>query len=74
MIKPLVDLKDLTALQELLQQVVENAFYKIWFSPVNQRGIHGGTVSEMLHADLLGNFAMLRDCVFDRSVLSQTGR
>jgi hypothetical protein len=66
MIKPLVDLKDLTALQELSQQVVENAFYKIRFSPVNQRGIHGATVSEMLHAVLLGNFAMLRDCVFEQ--------
>jgi hypothetical protein len=66
MIKPLVDLKDLTALKEVSQQVFENSLYKIWFSPVNQRGIHGATVSEMLHAVLLGNFAMLRDCVFEQ--------
>lgn len=66
MVKPLVDLNDLVGLKEISQQSVDNAFYKIRFSPTNNRGIHGGTPSEMLHAILLGIFPMCRDGVFEQ--------
>jgi len=66
MVKPLVDLKDLQGLKEISQQCMDNAFYKIRFSPTNNRGIHGGSPSEMLHAILLGIFPMCRDGVFEQ--------
>jgi hypothetical protein len=66
MVKAHTDAKDLQALQEISQHCVDNAFYKIRFSPINNRGIHGATPSEMLHAVLLGTFQMLRDVLFEQ--------
>jgi hypothetical protein len=66
MMKALVDTNDLDALSDLSQHCIDNAFYKIRFSPVNNRGIHGATPSEMLHAVLLGTFTMIRDCLYEQ--------
>ncbi|MCA1806427.1 MAG: hypothetical protein LC687_00975, partial [Actinobacteria bacterium] len=66
MMKVLVDTNDLAALNDLSQHCMENAFYKIRFSPANDRGIHGATPSEMLHAILLGTFTMIRDVMYEQ--------
>lgn len=66
MIKALVDAGDLEGLKAISQHCFDNAFYKIRFSPISNRGIHGATPSEMLHAVLLGNFAMTRDNLFEQ--------
>lgn len=66
MIKALTDAKDLVGLRAMSQHCIDNAFYKIRFSPISLRGIHGATCSEMLHAVLLGNFAMVRDNLFEQ--------
>ena len=47
--------------------MIKNAFYLLQFHQANDRGIHGATPSEMLHALLLGIFKYLRDIFFDRS-------
>lgn len=65
-VKPLVDLGDLAALKAISQHNIDNAFYKIRFSPISTRGIHGACASEMLHAVLLGNFAYLRDTLYEQ--------
>jgi hypothetical protein len=64
MIKALVDMENMLALQALSQQCVRNAWYKVRFSPVNEQGIHGACPSEMLHAVLLGIFKYTRECFF----------
>lgn len=66
MVKAYVDANDMEALKDLSQHCFDNAFYKIRFSPINHRGIHGATPSEMLHAILLGTFQMLRDVLFEQ--------
>lgn len=66
MMKAFVDAKDLDQLMAYSQHDIDNAFYKIRFSPVNIRGIHGGTASEMLHAVLLGTFVTVRDVSFEQ--------
>ena len=45
---------------------IENAFYKLRFSPMDSRGIHGACPAEMLHAILLGNFQYLRDTLYEQ--------
>jgi len=65
MVKAYSDAEDLVALQAISQHCIENAFHKIRFSPANNRGVHGGTASEMLHAVLLGIFPTLRDVLFE---------
>lgn len=64
MIKKLVDDNDLDGLNAISQHNIRNAWHRVRFSPVNNRGIHGGTPSEMLHAILLGLFKYLRECFF----------
>jgi hypothetical protein len=64
MIKKLVADGDLEGLKAISQHNIRNAWYKVRFSPVNDRGIHGATPSEMLHAVLLGIFKYLRECFF----------
>lgn len=66
MVKAYTEAGDLDALNELSQHCIDNAFYKIRFSPVNNRGIHGATLSEMLHAILLGTFPMIRDVMYSQ--------
>ena len=66
MMKAYIDANDFETLTSLSQHHIQNAFYKIRFSPVNNRGIHGGTASEMLHAILLGTFMMVRDVSFEQ--------
>lgn len=66
MIKRLVDNGELSALRSLSQQYIQNAFYKLRFSPVNDRGIHGACPLEMLHAILLGIFMYNRDTFYDQ--------
>ena len=64
MIDTLVRAKDYAGLQKLLQQYIHNAWYKVEFSPINDRGIHGACPSEMLHALLLGIFKYVRENFF----------
>ena len=68
MVKAYTDAKDLVALKDMSQQCIQNAFYKVRFSPVGDAplGIHGACASEMLHAVLLGNFAMIRDTLYEQ--------
>ena len=66
LVKALVDANDLLALQAMSQHCIDNAFHKIRFSPINNRGIHGATPSEMLHAILLGIFPTIRDVLFEQ--------
>ena len=64
MIKPLEG--NVQALKLISQHDIKNAFYKIRFSPMSTRGIHGACPSEMLHAILLGNFMYLRDTLYEQ--------
>lgn len=66
MIKPVIISNNEQALREISQQLIDNAFYKIRFSPESSRGIHGATPSEMLHAILLGIFKYLRNMFFEQ--------
>jgi hypothetical protein len=66
MIKKLVDAKDLPALKQISQQCSQNAFWRIRFSPLNDRGIHGACASEMLHAIELGTYMYLRDTFYEQ--------
>jgi hypothetical protein len=65
-IQELVDAEDFDGLQEMAQQMIHNAWYKIRFSPANIQGIHGACPSEMLHAILLGVFKYTRECFFEQ--------
>jgi len=51
-------------LQEISQHYLNNAWYKVRFHLANNRGVHGATPSEMLHAILLGMFQYIRDIFF----------
>ena len=66
-IKRLVDRRDLKGLQKISQQCIRNAFYDVRFHKANDRGIHGATPSEMLHALLLGLFKYGRDIFFEHA-------
>jgi hypothetical protein len=56
MIKNLVQTNNLTKLQELSQQYINNCFHDLRFGLQNNRGIHGACPLELLHALLLGIF------------------
>ena len=66
----LVDAKDFDGLKKMSQQIIQNAWYKIRFTPalggLPTPGVHGSCPSEMLHALLLGVFKYTRDCFFDQ--------
>jgi hypothetical protein len=64
MIKKLVEDNNAEKLQELSQINMTNAFHGLQFGLHNNRGIHGGTPWELLHAILLGIFMYCRDCFF----------
>ena len=66
-IQKLVDRNDLVALQEISQHCIQNAFHIVRFHQANERGIHGATPSEMLHALLLGIFKYIRDIFFENA-------
>ena len=66
MMKAYIDTNDLDQLTAYSQHNIDNAFYKLRFSPDSNRGIHGATASEMLHAVLLGTFMMVRDVSFEQ--------
>ena len=60
------------ALQELSQQYIINATYRIKFGSHNDRSVHGACPWEMLHALLLGIYKYVRDCFFHQ--LGETSR
>jgi hypothetical protein len=66
MIAALVEAGDFKSLQQLSQQMIQNAWYKIRFAPRVNQGIHGSCPSEMLHALLLGVFKYVRECFFEQ--------
>jgi len=66
MIKPSILIGDEEGLKAISQQLIDNAWYKVRFSPENSRGIHGATPMEMLHHILLGVFKYIRDCFFEQ--------
>ena len=53
-------------MQELSQQHIINATYRINFGLHNDRSIHGACPWEMLHALLLGIYKYVRDCFFNQ--------
>ena len=63
-IQKLVQKGDLEGLKAISQQNTQNALYPVRFHQANNRGVHGATPSEMLHATLLGTFKCLRDVFF----------
>lgn len=65
-IQKLVAKEDIEGLRSISQQFIQNAFYQVRFNQANERGIHGATPSEMLHATLLGIFGYLRDIFFTK--------
>ena len=65
-IKPHCDRKDVEMLRKMSQQCIDNAWYKIRFSPIKNMGIHGSCPSEMLHAILLGIFPYVRNAFFEQ--------
>jgi hypothetical protein len=64
MIKSLLDKKDEQKLQRMSQHCCKNAFHGLRFGLHNNRGIHGATPLDMLHAILLGIFQTVRDVFF----------
>lgn len=66
LLTPAVRMNDIEALREISQQCIDNAFYKIRFSPQSSRGIHGACPMEMLHMMLLGIFRYTRNCLFEQ--------
>jgi hypothetical protein len=66
MIKPSILLNDAEQLQKNSQHLIDNAWYKVRFSPESSRGIHGATPMEMLHQILLGIFKYTRNCFFEQ--------
>ena len=65
-IKALTDAKKEDELQQMSQQVIQNATHKLRLGSQNDRGIHGACPMEMLHATLLGMFKYVRDCLFQQ--------
>ena len=64
MLKKLYERQDFVALRKLSQIGAQNAFHGLRFGLHNNRGIHGATPTELLHAILLGIFKYTRDCFF----------
>lgn len=64
MLKKLFDQKNAVRHTKLSQIMIKNAFHGLRFGLHNNRGIHGGTPWELLHAILLGIFKYCRDCFF----------
>lgn len=67
MIMPSILIRDQEGLTKISQHCIDNAWYKVRFSPESSRGIHGATPSEMLHAVLLGIFKYTRDMFFEQT-------
>jgi hypothetical protein len=65
-INNLIQNKDTVGLQEMSQQIIENACYKLRFGAHNDEGVHGSCPVEMLHCLHLGIFKYVRDCFFDQ--------
>ena len=61
-IEKLVRRGDTDRLKQMSQHYLKNAWYKVRFS--NERGIHGATPSDKLHAILLGIFKYVREIFF----------
>jgi hypothetical protein len=53
-------------LQEMSQQLIENACYKLRFWAHNDEGVHGSCPVEMLHCLHLCIFKYVCDCFFDQ--------
>ena len=70
MIQSLVNAGDFNGLKQMSQQVIQNAWYKVRFSPgAGQQttvGVHGSCPSEMLHALLFGVFKYTRVFFFEQ--------
>jgi hypothetical protein len=66
LLTPAVRMNDIEGLRAISQQCIDNAFYKIRFSPESSRGIHGACPMEMLHMMLLGIFRYTRNCLFEQ--------
>ena len=68
MIQSMVEAGDNHGLKQMSQQMIQNAWYKVRFSPAPGQqttvGVHGSCPSEMLHALLLGVFKYTRGCFF----------
>ena len=65
-IAKLVQKKDLTALKDMSQHCILNAFYDIQFGFHNEMGVHGACPMEMLHQVYLGIFKRVRDVFFEQ--------
>jgi hypothetical protein len=63
-IEKLVNRGDLAALQQISQQCIKNAWYRVRFHLANGAGIHGACPSEKLHAIQLGIFKYIREIFF----------
>ena len=63
-IQNLVEKKKLSKLQQISQQYIQNAWYKVRFHQANLCGVHGACPSEKLHAIQLGIFKYLREIFF----------
>ena len=72
MLRKLYEEKNVQKLQQLSQNCINNAFHGIRFGLHNDRGIHGATPWELLHAVLLGIYKYVRDCFFQQ--LGETSR
>ena len=66
MLKKLYVRKEFESLRNLSQIPATNAFHGLRFGLHNNRGIHGATPTELLHAILLGIFKYARDCFFSQ--------
>ena len=64
-ISNLVLRKDETALKNISQQCILNAFDEVKFGCHDEMGIHGACPMEILHAVCLGVFKRIRDTFFD---------
>lgn len=69
-IKQMIKNRDMDGLKAISQQYIKNGWYKLRFHDQGEggedRGIHGATPSEMLHALMLGVFKYLNQCFFDQ--------
>ena len=72
MIGKLVKENDTEGLRKLSQHNIDNAFYKVRFGMHSDQGVHGACPLEVLHATLLGHFALIRDTFFEQ--IGETSR
>ena len=63
-IQNLIEKQKLHQLQQISQQYIQNAWYRVRFHVANDRGIHRACPSEKLHAILLGLFKYIRSIFF----------